>query len=206
MIRAITVIMGISFLMGCTVFGVRNAEQPSYDVLQRDGQIEVRRYESLLIASTKVDGSDKNSSNIAFKRLAKYIFGENRSAQNMDMTAPVTQEMPRNKIAMTAPVLQDGSDTQMVMSFVMPSKYTFDTLPKPIDPTIKLDTVPERKIASIQYSGRWSTANTERQTAKLQQWLKQQDVEAISVPISAAYDPPWTLPFLRRNEVHIEIQ
>ena len=123
------------------------------------------------------------------------------------MTAPVMQE-PRagEKISMTAPVLQEEDGAGWRMSFVMPAKYTMDTIPKPIDPMVVLREVQGRKVAAIRYKGLLSEENIKEKTKELEGWLEKNGYRALSKFRSAGYDPPWTIPFLRRNEVQADIE
>lgn len=192
-------------LAGCSAFGLRTAEEPSYAILEKDGAIEVRQYDAILLAETIVEGAYGSASNQAFGRLAGYIFGNNEAEQEMEMTAPVLQETGE-EISMTAPVLQQPSGESWRMGFVMPAGFTLETLPQPSDSRIALRSVPARKVASIRYSGFLTENAIAEHARELQEWLAQHDHQSISAPRSAAYDPPWTIPFLRRNEVHIDVE
>ena len=120
------------------------------------------------------------------------------------MTAPVTQAMSE-KIAMTAPVMQQEFDGRWKVRFVMPKKYTLETLPKPNSKEVVLVTVPARRFAVIRFSGLTSNENIKKHTEKLKAYILAQNLKPMGGPLFAFYNPPWTLPFLRRNEVMIEI-
>jgi hypothetical protein len=107
---------------------------------------------------------------------------------------------------MTAPVIQEESDKGWRMAFVLPSKYTVETAPKPLDPNVTVRKEPGKKVAVVRYSWWLSESRMQDYAEKLRQWLEERNYEAVSQPRSAAYDPPWTLPFLRRNEVHIDVK
>lgn len=192
-------------MTGCTVVGIRNSEEAAHKVLLEQDNIQIRLYEKSLIAQTTTTGNYKQSGNEGFKRLAGYIFGDNQSNQKIEMTTPVIEEQASEKIAMTVPVYQEQSDNLWTMTFVLPSKYTIDTIPKPINSKVEIKQLTEKKVATIRYSGLINSEKLEQKTIELQQWLKINGYISISEPYSAAYDPPWTIPFLRRNEVHIEI-
>ena len=201
--------LGISLSLlnaGCGVFGIRTEETPKYSVVQSDGPIEVREYSESIVAKTKTRGSWKESQNTAFRILAGYIFGSNESKQKIAMTAPVTQAPSSEKIAMTAPVTQIKDGDEWVMTFTMPSQYTLDTLPKPKDSRVQFEIVPRHKIAALRYTGFWSEERNAEKAQELVTWIsKQPGLKVIGAPRFAGYDPPWTLPFFRRNEIMIDV-
>ena len=120
------------------------------------------------------------------------------------MTAPVTQQ-GSEKIAMTAPVTQQGDGKSWRVAFIMPSEYTMDTLPKPNNPAVELKEVPAKRFGVIRFSGMGDQGSLDRHTEELQAFLKARNFTFLSPPTYAFYNPPWTLPFMRRNEVLIEI-
>ena len=121
------------------------------------------------------------------------------------MTAPVTQTTSE-KIAMTAPVTQTGNGDEWKMQFMMPSQWTLETLPKPLDERVKFVEMPAKKFAVITFSGFWNEKTFKKQQQKLLDFITSNKLETIGQPIKAFYNPPWTLPFLRRNEILIEIK
>ncbi|MBN2312721.1 MAG: heme-binding protein, partial [Sedimentisphaerales bacterium] len=133
------------------------------------------------------------------------ITGENRSKASIAMTAPVNQKAGSEKIAMTAPVNQQPAEGQYAVSFLMPSKYTMETLPEPLDPEVKLIEIPGRKMAAIRYSGSWSRKKYDARKALLEEFIREKGLTIIGPAIFARYDPPFQLPFLRRNEVLFEV-
>ncbi len=203
--KIITVLTTIC-LSACSIVGIRNADEPSYQVLTEEGPIQIRHYPSLVVAQTEVNANYKNASGLAFQRLAGYIFGNNKKQQAISMTAPVIQQQQAEKLAMTAPVMQQKSGAVWVMTFLLPQGYTLSTAPVPLDSAVLIQEIPDKKVATLRYTGSLSEQGIEEKSAELTDWLSQQHYQAISPPRSAAYDPPWTLPFLRRNEVHIDIE
>ena len=181
-------------------------EKPSYSVITKEGSLEVRRYESMLVAQTMVDSDFEQSGNIAFRRLFKYISGENQKAQKISMTAPVNQQAESEKISMTAPVNQQKVDDKYTVNFVMPKKYTMETIPQPSDPDVVIKEIPSGKMAAIRYSGTWSRKLYESHKQKLEEFILKQQLKAAGEPIFARYDPPFQLWFLRRNEVQIPVE
>jgi len=194
------------FMAGCSVFGLRSANEPNYQVFNDYKQIQIRHYPALVIAQTEVNADYKDSSSQGFQRLAGYIFGNNKKQQKMAMTAPVIQEKEAETLDMTAPVIQQKSGSVWLMAFVLPSNYSLATAPVPLDPAVLIKEIPGKKVAVIRYSGSLTEQGIEEKSEELKNWLSRHGYQTVSPPRSAAYDPPWTLPFLRRNEVHIDIE
>lgn len=186
--------------------GVRTTSEPQYQVILQDHKFEIRQYPALLIAETVVRGNYQEAGNAAFNRLAGYIFGANQRRENLAMTTPVIREQTGEAIAMTAPVLQQTEGKQWRMAFVMPAGYRLDTLPIPLDDSILLTEIPAKKVATIRYNGSLNEERIAIHSQKLLTWLAQQSLKPLSAFRSAAYDPPWTLPIMRRNEIHVDIQ
>lgn len=203
--KLITLISSI-FLTACTVFGIRTAAEPDYQVLKKYDSIEIRHYPALIIAETQVNADYKQASNQGFQRLAGYIFGDNKQKLKLDMTTPVIQEPQSETISMTTPVIQEKTGSSWVMAFVLPPEYTLSNAPEPTDPAVLIKKLPEKTVAVLQYSGSLSEQTMTEKAAQLEVWLISNAYHQISPYRSAAYDPPWTLPFLRRNEIHIEIE
>lgn len=194
-------------LMGALLTGARAMaiEEAPFTVVQISGIFEVRDYEPHILAETLVDGSLEEAGNIAFRRLFKYISGANHSRSSIAMTAPVSQESSGEKIAMTAPVSQQPSAGQWSVSFMMPANYTLATLPTPDDTSITLRQVPARRMAAVRYSGTWSEKNYLDYKERLENWIKENGFEISGETVWARYNPPFTLWFLRRNEILIPI-
>lgn len=191
---------------GCSVVGIRNYEEPNYKVVLQEDKFEVREYSDVLVAQSTSPGDYKQSSGNNFERLAGYIFGKNQSKEKMDMTTPVLQEQQSEKMDMTVPVYQQQSDSSWTMTFVLPSKYTLETVPQPLDENVNVTVLEQVKVATLQFSGSMNEKNILTHTQLLQAWVNKNGLQAVAKPYSAAYDPPWTLPILRRNEIHIPIQ
>lgn len=205
--KFITIISGV-LLASCSVFGVRTAEEPDYQILTKHEPFEIRHYPALVIAETKISADYKQASKQGFQRLAAYIFGDNKQKLKLDMSTPVIQkqESESESISMTAPVIQEKIDSFWVMAFVLPQQYQLATAPEPTDPAVVIKQMSARTVAVLQYSGSLSEQAMAEKAEQLKRWLVDNEYVAISAYRSAAYDPPWTLPFLRRNEIHIEIQ
>ncbi len=183
----------VVLIMGVVLWGpiASRVEQAKYTVVQKDGDFEIRYYESMLVAETSVAGDRETAINRGFRVIADYIFGNNASTQ---------------KIAMTAPVTQSCDGKLWLVRFVMPAKYTMETLPKPSQPAVKLLKIPPSRYAVVRFSGVANAESLERHTHELESFINKNELKAVSSPIYAFFNPPWTLPFLRRNEVMIEVK
>ncbi|MGL5355809.1 MAG: SOUL family heme-binding protein [Cetobacterium sp.] len=189
----------------CSVVGYRTSELGGYTLISAQKNIEIRQLEPSIVAEVSVLGDYKSATNIGFKKLAKYIFGENNKKTKIAMTAPVIQEK-NEKIAMTAPVIQEKQGENWIMQFSMPRKYTLETLPTPMDSDILIKEIPQKKVAVLIYSGLLTENKINLKTTELQTWLSQNNYKEISIPRSSGYDPPWTIPFFRKNEITIDIE
>ncbi len=181
-------------------------EKPEYKIIEKDGKFEIRQYESYIVAETFIEGDYKKAGNTGFRRLAGYIFGKNRKENKIAMTSPVRMTGQSEKIAMTAPVSQTMKDTQWRVTFMMPSKYTLDNLPIPMDPKVKLKVEPEVLIASLRYSGTWSETRYKLKKERLMALLLSKGYEVTGDYILARYDPPFKPAFMRRNEVQVPVR
>lgn len=191
-------------LAGCSLFGIQSEESPKYKVIVKEGNFEIREYSSYIVAKTTVQGDYKNSSGDAFRILAGYIFGKNKSKQSISMTAPVEMKNESTSIAMTSPVEMQQNQNSFTMTFSMPSKYSLETLPEPLDKRIEFAVVPSKIVASHEYTWLLSKERNEKKQKELREWLKKfSEYTAEDNYSYAGYNPPWTIPFLRRNEVHI---
>jgi effector-binding domain-containing protein len=142
----------------------------------------------------------------AFRILAGYIFGGNKSKTKIAMRAPVTQEAASEKIEMTAPVTQFKGESGFVVQFTMPKKFTVETLPTPNDERVKLREIPARQVAVFTYSGSWSESRYEEKLAEFKEQLKKDKVVIVGEPVLARFNSPFQIWFLRRNEIWIEIK
>ena len=197
----VVVVAGIGALSGSIV---SNVEQPKYEVIAADNRIEIRDYLPMIVAEAEVSGERDRAISDGFRIIAAYIFGNNLSSRKVAMTAPVTQRV-NEKIAMTAPVTQQRKEHSWQVRFIMPASYTLETLPKPNNPAITLSKVEGKRFAVIRFSGLASEYRLKRQADELMEFIKNKSLTVASAPTYAFYNPPWTLPFLRRNEIMIEV-
>lgn len=178
-------------------------DEPQYKILRTGEDFEVRQYAPYLVAETVVDTTAENAGSQGFRILAGYIFGANKGARKIAMTAPVAQTPV--KIAMTAPVAQAVAPGGYRVQFAMPAEWTLETLPEPDDARVQLAVIPARTLAVLKYSGTWMQANYDENLQKLKSALAQNGLRWHGEPISAKYDPPWIPWFMRRNEIWLEL-
>lgn len=190
----IAIIIGV-VVLGAVLAGpiMSDVEHPKYKVISEfeDQDIEIRQYDPMLIAEVTVSGKRDKAISEGFKQLADYIFGNNISQESISMTAPVTQQ-------------SKGND--WTVHFVMPSEYTLHNIPKPNNDSVMLKEVPVKSMIAITFSGQNTDENIKEYEQKLYDFMQQKKIVPISEASYAFYNPPWTLPPLRRNEVIIEIE
>lgn len=193
-------------LLGAALWGpmASNVEQAQYTVSEAHGTIEIRDYAPMIIAEAETTGDRDEAINQGFRLIADYIFGNNQSRQKVAMTAPVIQQ-PSEKIAMTAPVIQKPNGNTWKVQFVMPASYTMETLPIPNNKAVTLRQMEGKRFAAIRFSGTSSKANLDEHQAALEAFIGEKKLTPLSAPTYAFFNPPWTLPPLRRNEVMVEI-
>ena len=207
-----------------SVFG-SEYEEPSHEVVLKDGNIEIRKYEPYVVAEITIAGSFDRATRTSFNPLFNYISGSNRSRQNIDMTTPVLAEPSGRpdavQLAMTIPVLVEprasdedrsgpglaGDDiASWTMAFVLPAGYTAETAPLPANKSVVIRQVEGHEVASIRFNGRFSNHAAERRRVELEEWLQARGLEHRGDWRIATYDPPFTLPWFRRNEVLVSLR
>lgn len=185
-------------------------EEPKFELLEKDQSFELRMYEPKIHAEVIVTGNMREASSKGFRMIADFIFGNNVAisgqSEKISMTAPVLIEPRPEKISMTAPVVIEQSSAGWRVNFVMPSQYTLATLPKPNNSLVKIKSVPAKKFAVIRFSGLVDEEKMSEKVSDLEQWINSKQLKVIGNAELARYNPPWTLPFLRRNEVLIEVE
>jgi hypothetical protein len=182
-----------------------NVEHPNYLVIKKQSSIEWREYAPRIIAKVTVSGAREESIAAGFRQLADYIFGGNTIANSTEKGTETL--IPTNqKIAMTAPVEQLYKENGWIISFNMPAEYSLETLPKPNNPAVIITKKSAQSVIAIKFSGSNSTKNIQIHEEKLKTFANQNDIAINGSPIYAFYNPPWTLPIMRRNEVMFEIE
>lgn len=182
--------LGVLMLSACSVFGYNGVETAPYQVLEKEGALELRHYDRLVLVTTPMEKGMEDM-NDPFYRLFGYISGKNKNAQ---------------KIPMTAPVFMDPDDQKTeTMSFVLPKDFTKEHAPVPQDPKVRLEEITDYTAAVITFSGFLNPDTISRQKIVLEQWLDRKGFKTTGPAKAAGYNPPYTIPFLRRNEVLIPV-
>lgn len=180
-------------------------DEPTYEVEQRIGELEIRKIRARVEARVHVDGTDFDAAREhAFQALADYIFGANARRDELSLSAPANAEP--EKLAMTAPVVMGRANGGYEMSFVMPKGRTLMSLPRPADPAVTLREAPERHVAVLKFRANYSAAEIERREKHLRTLVAAAGLTAFGPVVFAGFDPPWTLPFLKRTELWLEIE
>jgi hypothetical protein len=178
--------------------------EPPYTSIASDGAFEIRDYATQVVAEVTVPEGRGDPSSQGFRPLAGYIFGGNTPGAKIAMTAPVTRQQGA-RIAMTAPVTRQGTNDAWKVRFIMPEGSTLANMPRPNDPNVRLLEEPGKRFAVVRFSGFAGDSVLTRKTADLKAFLAGRSLTPIGKPVFAFYDPPWTLPFMRRNEVWLEL-
>lgn len=180
-------------------------EKPNYTIVKTDGKIEIRDYPPMILAEVRVEGDRRTANSRGFRKLAAFIFGDNASQDKVAMTSPVVSRP--EKIDMTAPVTRTlEEDGRWSVNFMMPSKYTLETLPKPTDPNIRIFETDPYRTVSIRYNGNNTTKNIATHEAKLIQYVKERGLAVVGTPEYAGYDAPWVPGPFKRNEIHFRLK
>jgi len=183
-------------------------EEPEFILILKNENFEIRQYNSKILAQVTVLGGFDDATSKGFKILADYIFGNNLSlegSKKIDMTAPVVLEPISEVIEMTAPVLAEGVNKEWIVSFVMPKEYSIDTLPKPNNKDIRISSLPAERYAVVVFSGLVRESTYSKQIKLLNSFITNENLITVGQVQIARYNPPWTLPFFRRNELMIRI-
>lgn len=186
--RNIFLLITTILLQGCSVFGIRTGEILNYQVLEKEGKFDIRQYEDYWVVRTEIDDEYRESTGKGFQLLFGYISGKNKQQE---------------KIAMNGPVIQKKVGKIWIMEFVLPSKYNTIQPPEPLDTNVSILKVPGYRAAAISYSGNLREEKYNTKIKKLLDIVELKGLQSIGEPFSAGYDPPWTIPFLKRNEVLI---
>ncbi|MFT5036680.1 MAG: hypothetical protein ACI9VM_000243 [Candidatus Azotimanducaceae bacterium] len=198
------IVLLVIWLVGSYVV-IRNLEEPSYTVLEKRKGYEVRKYDPYIIAETEVTGSYSDSLNEGFRVIADYIFGNNTSKTSIAMTTPVLENKSES-IAMTVPVINTSENEQVrIISFVLPSKYTLETLPEPNNSKVRLTEVKARTVVALRFNWYAMESRAAKKQALLEALIAK-DGLVVNGPVQVAqYNPPFSMPLMRRNEIIIPI-
>lgn len=201
-------LLGSILLGACSVVGVRSGtEEPPFTVLDRSGDIEVRRYGARVAAETTVEDAEVPARSEGFRRLAGYIFGRNAGSTRIAMTAPVAQGDAKGEVlAMTAPVAQGPDGAGSTIRFFLPAGLTVDAAPRPLDDRVRIVEVPAQTVAVLRFSGSTGPEAVAVRKAALLAGLSATQWTAIGAAFAWFYDPPWTLSPLRRNEAVVVVR
>ena len=179
-------------------------EKPEYKVVRSNGAIEIREYGPMIAAEAEVVGERQPAINEGFRLIAAYIFGANTPNAKIEMTAPVQQQREQT-IAMTAPVTQQGAGGTWKVRLIMPKSWSTETLPAPNDARVRLVPVLAKRMVAIRFTWRATQSLIAQKTAELRNYVRDKKLVTVGEPLLAFYNPPWTLPFLRRNEIMLEL-
>jgi|TARA_B100001093_G_scaffold151194_1_gene143911 hypothetical protein len=207
-IRSLGVLLMMNLILSaCSIVGVRALEEPAYQTQMQEGSFEIREYSSYLVAEVFMEEENfDEASGDGFRMLADYIFGNNLSRSASVQMAGKAEAASEN-IAMTAPVQMDQGkkSNQWRMAFSLPSKWNLETAPVPNDQRVNLREISPERMVVLQFSGRMATQDLEEKEQELRQWAMKQGITVVGSVRTARYDPPWTLPFLRKNEVQLKV-
>lgn len=209
MIRVASVAFAGTLLAGCSLFGIRSGyDELSYTTVGRIAEdVEIRGYGPRLAAEAVVPAADReDGQNGAFRLLFDYISGANRPRAEIAMTVPVATGARHETIAMTAPVeTTPAGGGQMAMRFFLPTTYSMENAPQPTDVRVRLVKLPEQTMAVLRFSGLGGEESVAEKTRDLLAALDESAWKPAGEPFTMYYDPPWTIPFLRRNEVAVAV-
>ncbi|WP_066547379.1 MULTISPECIES: SOUL family heme-binding protein [unclassified Sphingomonas] len=172
------------------VWREKSVEQPDFTLVEQDGDFEIRDYPEITVAETVAAGARREATNAGFRRLADYIFAKDRAGEKIAMTAPVLQD-------------QDGG-TAWRTRFVMPAARSRATLPTP-DRNVALTTLPPRRVAAVQFSGNADAMALETHERALREWLTGRDILPTGPVEYAFYNSPFVPGPLKRNEILLPI-
>jgi hypothetical protein len=176
-------------------------EEPPYRLIRRNEPFEIRAYPEMIVAEASEIGPRKAAISSGFRAIAGFIFGGNSAGQKIAMTAPVLQEPDSTT---TAPERLEGTAVWKIR-FIMPRNWSFQTLPRPANAAIALRAVPGERFVVVRYSGLAGDVSVDGHLGTLRRYAAEQGLKTQGAPVLAFYDPPWTLPFLRRNEIMLAL-
>jgi len=183
-------------------------EEPEFKLISQEGEFQIREYDPKIIAQVEVEGDFDEASSRGFKLLADYIFGNNLldgESKKISMTTPVEMSPMADNLLMTSSILDDKVNNKWSINFVMPQEFSLDTLPKPNNTQVNIIEVPKEKYAVIVFSGLVRESSYAEKAELLSNYLEENSFKQQGAIKIARYNPPWTLPFFRRNELMVRI-
>jgi effector-binding domain-containing protein len=183
-------------------------EEPEFKLISEEGEFQIREYDPKIIAQVEVEGDFDEASSRGFKLLADYIFGNNLldgTSKKISMTTPVEISPLAENLLMTSSVMDDLVNNKWSINFVMPQEFSLDTLPKPNNSQVNIIEVPKEKYAVIVFSGLVRESSYAEKAELLSNYLEENSFKQQGAIKIARYNPPWTLPFFRRNELMVRI-
>jgi effector-binding domain-containing protein len=183
-------------------------EEPEFKLISEEGEFQIREYDPKIIAQVEVEGDFDEASSKGFKLLADYIFGNNLldgASKKISMTTPVEMSPLAENLSMTSSVMDDQVNNNWSINFVMPQEFSLDTLPKPNNSQVNIIEVPKEKYAVIVFSGLVRESSYAEKAELLSNYLEENSFKQQGAIKIARYNPPWTLPFFRRNELMVRI-
>ncbi|HNR33561.1 MAG TPA: heme-binding protein [Candidatus Hydrogenedentes bacterium] len=203
-VALIVVLMGAWIAVGHA--SNKGIEEPAFTIIKTGPLYEIRDYGPQIRAEVTIPGGYRETLYAGFRQIADYIFGNNTTRKEVAMTAPVLQEKSQ-PIAMTAPVLQEKAEkgNAFTVAFIMPREYSLESLPRPNNPAVRLRETPPMRYAVLRFSGYATEKRSKAKMALLLSALERDGIRPVSEPIVAQYNPPWTPPFMRRNEIQVAI-
>lgn len=193
--RKYWIIAGALIPLVLIVAALLSLPEPDYEVVAEGDGYEVRRYQPVNVAETRVDGPFEAASDAAYEVLVGYIQGGNQGGRNLPMMAPVLQQHA-----------EALAERDWIFRFIMPKEYPSSYLPPPVDARVELRTLPGRTLAALRYGGGWGEARYRRHEAELLEALRADGLTPIGEPAFARYNTAFTPGFLRRNEVLVEVE
>lgn len=198
-LTTLAVVGGTVVVAGAAYFVAKkvseHTEEPDYDVVRQDGDIEIRDYDAMIVAETVKSGYHEKARRVGFETLADYIFANNRSGKKIPMTAPVLQQLSE----------AEGQTRGWAVRFVMPKRFTKAALPQPSSGDVKLKDVPAKRVVAIRFSGNFTASLASKKLMLLYNYIADENLKQKGDPEYAFYNPPWTPGFFKRNEILIEI-
>ena len=205
MALVLVVVLGAWIVVG--YMETKDIEEPAYTVVEEKADYEIRLYEPQLRAEVTIEGAYRESLYAGFPILASFIFGNNSAQKEISMTAPVISETV-HKIAMTAPVMHEVQEkgNRHVIAFVMPAEFSLETLPKPVSDDVIIREIGKGRVAAVRFGGYATEGRSNRRISELKAALERDGVPMLGEAQIAQYNPPWTPPFMRRNEILIPVE